>query len=124
MKHQINFNRLRSFLVLACILLFGICPPQTNRSSAESKPKFTFVNFSENSTALQKSPCDCPDKKDMLYRIKEIEAAIAEYKNQIRLYQAANTMFTDAEYSALQTGKIQPVLNAVFKAEPAPKSNT
>lgn len=124
MKHQINFNRLRSSLVLACILLIGICPPQTNRSSAESKPKFTFVNFSENSTTLQKSPCDCPDKKDMLYRIKEIEAAIAEYKNQIKLYQAANTMFTDAEYRALQTGKIQSVINAVFKAEPAPKSNT
>lgn len=124
MKHQINFNRLRSLLVLVCILLIGICPRETNRSSAESKPKFTFVNFSVNSKTLQKPPCDCPDKKDMLYRIKEIEAAIAEYKNQIKLYQVANTMFTDAEYSALQTGKIQPVINAVFKAEPAPKSNT
>ena len=123
MKRQIKINRLRSLLALCCVLLVSICQQEINRPTANAA-KFPLVEFSEDS-AQQQSPCSCTDKKDILYRIREINAAIAEYKKQIKLYEAAGTMFTYNEYhDILQVGKIQPVINTVYKAQPAPKANT
>ena len=122
MKHQININRLLSFSVfLACILLFiGIYQSEATRASVESKTEVSPKNFTPPQSA-----CGCNDKKDMLYRIREAEAAVAEYKNQIKLYQATNTKFTYNEYhDVLQVGKIQPKLDVVRQTEKAPKPNT
>lgn len=122
MKRQINFNRLRAFLGLACILLIGIYQPEINRSAAaESKPETVFVNVAENS-ALQTSPCGCKDKKEMLYRVRDIQAIIAEYKRQIIAFQAANTKYSLAAKVNLEAA-MQTVTDNTLATEPAPKPN-
>lgn len=98
MKLLISVNHLRLFLVVGSILLANIC-------AAAAPP-----------------PCDCKDVTDILYRIKEANAAIAEYKNQLKSYAAAGTMFTNDEYNIkLQIGKIQPKIQP---AQPPPKTKT
>ena len=124
MKRQIKINRLRIFLILCGVLMAVICQQKINRPTAKAETKFPLIVFSEDSAQPQ-SPCSCTDKKDILYRIKEIKAAIAEYKKQIQFYEASNTPFTYNEYhDIIQVGKIQPVMNTVYKAEPAPKAKT
>lgn len=54
------------------------------------------------SAQAQSKSCGCPDRDDMLYRIYEIKVLIAEYQNQIKTFQAANTMFSQAEKAKLK----------------------
>lgn len=77
-------------------------------------------------TQAQSQPCSCSDAKDMLYRLKEADAAINEYKKQIQNYEAQErssgnpVMFTLAEYRNNLQPAVQAVLNDVRSAEPPP----
>lgn len=89
-----------------------------------------FMSGVLSSAQAQSQLCGCADAKHMLFRIKEANAAINEYKRQIQNYQAQErssgnpVMFTHTEYRNNLQPAVQTVLNNVKNAEPPPSPIT
>ncbi|HRH44667.1 MAG TPA: hypothetical protein PKY82_23725 [Pyrinomonadaceae bacterium] len=129
MKRQFNFKLLRYLFIFCCVLLAVIGQQEIIHSFVSAKTNSTPVYFSDESDQ-QTSPCSCVDKKDILYRIREANAAIAEYKNQIKNYQSQETdggkptIYSQNEYRNVLQPALQTAVNLVYQSEPAPKAKT
>ena len=129
MKRQFNFKRLRNLFIFCCVLLAVICQQEISHPTVKAETKPIPVYFSDESPQ-QPSPCSCVDKKDILYRIREANAAIDGYKNQIKNYQAQETnsgkptMYSQNEYRNVVQPALQTIVNGVYQLEPAPKAKT
>lgn len=83
-----------------------------------------------SSAQAQSQLCGCADAKHMLFRIKEANAAINEYKKQIQNYQAQGNSsgnpvrFTQEEYRNNLQPAVKTVLTNVKSAEPPPSPLT
>lgn len=78
----------------------------------------------------QAATCECKDVKDMIYRIKEANALIAEYKNQIKGMEAKEArtgkplMYTDSLYRDTMQPRLRTVVDQLRNAEPGEQANT